>query len=367
MHSIYRHSSIKPKPTDTTIYPQFKHQYERDIHWELPSKSTPLGILLFLHGCNHHGSDLWPRSNHCPRCLGLSEEQRTRKLALKHSLAVVAVSSLQATYHGKGCWNPHLSTDPSKNSADDDLSSVAAILNILVTKDEPQLKNLPIYALGVSSGGTVALFLPKVMKLAGICAQIMAVNPDELEKLILSSSSSTHNNGNAHSTSTQLHQNKFAYPPTMFMHMPRDERTAFYVEKDAAVLQKLNIPVAVMQTAPRPLTTNFLTHHSDGQISYDLAVAIVGDLRHHKLLDVQGMVVKDPRHYREEWVAAVEPVTENFISLESSVSPLSTLMNVAYGWHDIITSGLDSALKWLESGGQGDLVSWLAAEEAEEN
>ena len=41
-----------------------------------------------------------------------------------------------------------------------------------------------------------------------------------------------------------------------------------------------------------------------------------------------------------------------------------TLMNVAYAQHEIITSGLDSALKWLESSGQGHLVEWLAEEEA---
>jgi hypothetical protein len=225
-------------------------------------------------------------------------------------------------------------------------------METLVTEHEAQLQKLPIYALGVSSGGSLALYLPKVMQLTGICSQIMAIYPEELENILL--------------VSKKTEQNQFKYPPTIFMHMPQDVHTATYINKDAEMLQTQNIPVAVMQTGPRPLTPNFLARHSDGQISHNLAVNIVNALRHHKLLDAQGMLMKDPRQSREEWVNAVERVTENFISLEANKSPLMTLMNVAFAQHDIITSGLDSALKWLESGGQGDLVKWVTEEERAE-
>jgi hypothetical protein len=33
------------------------------------------------------------------------------------------------------------------------------------------------------------------------------------------------------------------YPPTMFVHMPRDGRTAAYVKGNAAALRKLRVPV----------------------------------------------------------------------------------------------------------------------------
>ncbi|KAL4536941.1 hypothetical protein Ndes2526A_g06440 [Nannochloris sp. 'desiccata'] len=350
LHTIFKQSP-QQKPRGITIYPQFKHLYNHDVYWELPTKSPPLGVLIFLHGCNHAAGDVFPQSTRCPKCLGLPEEQRTRKLAVNHhSLAVVAISSLQATHEGKGCWDPQHGTTPGQ----DDLSSVAAIIENLIADHEPQLQKLPIYALGVSSGGSLALLLPKVMQLAGICSQIMAIYPQELESVL--------------NTSTRLQQKErhFKYPPTIFMHMPRDIHTASYVKQDVAALQSAHIPVEVAETAARPLTSNFLTLHSDGQISHNLAIGIVGALQLHNLLDTKGFLVNDPRKSRGEWVKAVEPVTENFLSLEPDKSPLMTLMNVAFAGHEIITSGLDSALKWLEHGGQGDLARWIHEEETAE-
>jgi poly(3-hydroxybutyrate) depolymerase len=366
LHTIFKQHSHQPKDKNITEYPKFKRLYNHDVYWELPpaDKSPPLrGILIFLHGCNHQGGDLFPQSSHCPTCLGLPEEQRTRKLALHHhNLAVVAISSLQATHQGIGCWDPSQEGSPGQ----DDLSSVAAIIRKIVTEHEPQLKNLPIFALGVSSGGALALFLPKVMQLAGICAQIMAIYPQELENILNANAPAGVSSNINNDDSISQQQQPFSYPPTIFMHMPRDAHTASYIEKDAAVLHSHSIPVAVMQTAPRAMTPKFLTHHSDGQISHDLAIGIVGSLQHHKLLDSKGFLVKDPRQSRDEWVAAVEPVTENFISLEPNASPLSTLMNVAFAGHEIITSGLNSALNWLENGGQGDLLKWVTEEEKAE-
>jgi len=358
LHTIFKRSPQKVSG-GTTIYPQFKHLYNHDVFWELPTLSPPLGVLFFFHGCSHAAGDLFPQSESCPTCLGLPEEQRIRKLAVnQHTLALVAISSLQATHEGKGCWDSQQSATPGQ----DDLSSVAAIFVNLITKHEPQLQKLPIYALGVSSGGSLALLLPKVMQLAGICSQIMAIHPQELENIL----DATTLLQEKRQKQQQGEKQHFKYPPTIFMHMPRDARTASYIEQDVAVLQSANIPVEVAETASRPLTSKFLTHHSDGQISQTLADDIVSALQLHQLLDEKGFLVKDPRQSRREWVPAVEPVVKNSFSLEPDRSPLTALMNVAFAGHDIITSGLDSALKWLESGGQGDFVKWIDKEEKAE-
>lgn len=63
-------------------------------------------------------------------------------------------------------------------------------------------------------------------ELQGIGVQIMAMSPSQLEEKPTNPDT----------------KETWQYPPTYFMHMPRDTRTAEYVAKDIAVLQKLVPP-----------------------------------------------------------------------------------------------------------------------------
>lgn len=62
--------------------------------------------------------------------------------------------------------------------------------------------------------------------LQGIGVQIMAMSPTQLEE----------------KPTNPATKETWPYPPTYFMHMPRDTRTAEYVAKDIVVLQKLVPP-----------------------------------------------------------------------------------------------------------------------------
>lgn len=312
--------------------PRIQRIADRDVYWELPA-AAPTAVLLFAHGCAHAGSDMWPaHPETCPHCLGLPEEQRIREMALQRGYAVVAVSSGHATSKGKGCWSAR------DEGSSDDLHAVAEAVQTLIHQ-EPMLRDLPIYALGASSGGGFVLMLPQTMQLAGICAQIMGVPPEALQP--------------------QLQQ----HPPTVFMHMPRDARMAAAVQQDIAVLQGSGVPVEEVQVAPRAVTPQFLQLHSSGAIPRDMAVGIVDALRSGGLIDASGLLVEDPR--RTEWKAAVGAVTH--ANLEPDSSSLAELLKVAWAGHEIVSSGVASALTWLQSGGgKGALLQSMVDAEAQE-
>lgn len=284
------HSSPQPKQKPPRlVWPKSETILNHNVYWELPSKD-PSGILLFAHGCNHAGSDMWPNdSKTCPSCLGLPEEQRIREIFLRRSWAVIAISSLAATQNGAGCWD--LSAEiPGQ----DDLTSVPEIMKI-ITKREQKLKQLPIYALGASSGGGFVLLLPRTMHLKGIIAEIMAVPSQELEQ-------------------AQQGKGGFSHPPTVFMHMPRDTRIAPVVADDVAVLESRGIPAMEVKVGPQAVTPEFLYEHSQGRIGYEMAVGIVGALRNGKFINEEGMLLEDPRRTHDKWTAAVEVITEEQVS-----------------------------------------------------
>ena len=151
-------------------WPKHLTLLNHDVYYELPPSEAPTGILLFAHGCAHSASEMWPSSERCANCEGLPEDVRIRQIAIfQRNFAVIAVSSLKATLHGKGCW----STRGNAETGQDDIVSVPEIVAMVIER-ERALRDLPIYALGASSGGGFVLHLPKTMNLAGICAQIVS-------------------------------------------------------------------------------------------------------------------------------------------------------------------------------------------------
>ena len=81
---------------------------------------------------------------------------------------------------------------------------------------------IPRYALGGSSGGAFALHLAMRLPLSGVAAIIMGVQSGMLESKPRSADQSK----------------SWPFPPTMFIHMSRDESTTQNVVANIAVLKK---------------------------------------------------------------------------------------------------------------------------------
>ena len=119
--------------------------------WEVPPQTK--AVLLALHGCSHSGTDFWEQSEACPRCLGLPEEVIIRRAALEHGYALIAPSS---SNRERKCWHMQFE-DPSSSN---DAKVVSVVGDVM---KEEGLLGLPIFVVGVSSGGGFALMVPHLL------------------------------------------------------------------------------------------------------------------------------------------------------------------------------------------------------------
>lgn len=89
------------------------------------------------------------------------------------------------------------------------------------------------------------------------------------------------------------------YPPTVFVHMPRDGRTAAGLARDMEALRGAGVAVAEIRIQPRPVTPEFLERSR--QISAGMAAGVVQALRKAGLLAregggaKEGLLLQDPR------------------------------------------------------------------------
>eukprot|EP00756_Hemistasia_phaeocysticola_P045023 Hpha_TRINITY_DN18796_c0_g1::TRINITY_DN18796_c0_g1_i1::g.47540::m.47540 len=299
---------------DRQVWPHVEAVEGTEVLSEAPS-GTLKGAVFFAHGCGHAARDWWLPGPSCKHCLGLPEEVRLRRLALRRGLLVIVVSSLET------CWQ--LSDPPSEEG---DVKAVLRALALVRTRHHAE--SLPLYAVGASSGGAFVQVLPHHTKVDGLVAQIMV----PVGQLL-----------------TAPH-----YPPICFLHMPRDEGTNDAIH-DWASTKKGSTRYAEIMVQPRPITPAFLGRSV--RLGVEGGRMVAGALRSKGFLDESGLLRRDPR--RSEWRAAlegkdtVELLRQSADELVPDESPISELLNLAYAQHEIVSDGFGTILDWLEAGGQG--------------
>ena len=130
--------------------------------WQRPARSEPVGILLLCHGCNHGAGDFFPRTEHCPTCLGLPVETGIASAGLARGWVVLAVSSRDRK---RRCWNEAR-----------DLKGLAQAIAI-VRRVCGLGEDSALAAIGASSGGRIVSLLDEAKikgPLVGIVAQVSA-------------------------------------------------------------------------------------------------------------------------------------------------------------------------------------------------
>ena len=239
---------------------------------------------------------------------------RLRQAALRRGLALVGVSSLDRV--GKRCWG-ELKKDGGAN--------VAAILRDVIAA--LSLQRLPIYTMGASSGGQMALTLPRLLKVSGVYAQVRGVEDD-----------------------TFALPSGAAYPPAAFVHMPRDEANAAVITSNIARLRADGVPVLEVQIHPRPVTVEFLTERSP-LIDEAMAEGIVAALRAAGEAAADGFLLEP---VTDRWAPLVQPVIGN-LSLVLDESHVGELVNLAWAKHELVSDEAEAVLAWLQGGGRGSL------------
>ena len=184
--------------------------------WELPASGAPKAILFLAHGCSHSATDFWFPSSVCTTCLGLPEEVRIVKAALAAQYAVLAVSSSDREL--SRCWSFEVD-GPLVRDAIAALRSKAGLPAAL-----------PVVALGASSGGAFVLQLPALVKeVKAVVSQIMAIPPSMLPERM---------------------------PPTLFVHMGRDARTAAAVHRCVKKLKSSGVAAHQIEVGPTKPTAD---------------------------------------------------------------------------------------------------------------
>lgn len=252
---------------------------------------------------------------------------RLRQAALRQRLALIAISSLDRV--GKRCWG-ELRKDGGKN--------VAAILREWIDKQD--LQGVPLYTMGASSGAQMALTLPRHMRVRGIYSQVRGV-----ENKIL-----------------KLPKGRL-YPPTAFVHMPRDEINLAVIANNIAALRKAGTPVLEVQIHPRPVTVEFLTARSP-LIDRPMAQRIITALLESGVVGDDGMLLEAPRPVTERWAPFVQLVIGN-LSLKLDESHVGELVNLAWAKHELVSDEAEAVMAWLQGDGKGGLEAARERAEAE--
>jgi hypothetical protein len=282
-----------------------------DVLWAIPHTKRPCGIFLVAHGCSHSHTDFFST---CDGCLGLPEERAIVQTALTLNLAVVAISSQNR--HTK-CWK-----------SSEDGPRAAKVLKEFSNRFSPSLSSsssssssakepIPIYAFGASSGGGFVSQLGPYLEaeqlvLNGFLSQIMAkVPPAPIECEV-------------------------------YITMDRDKRTD--ARANEIVSQATSSTKAKhIQLPPLQLSESFFADRIE-EVSPMQSSLVFDSLKQAGYIDHNdGRLTLDPRH--SDWRSLVQPhIPESQDSLTADASPISEVMNAAYGMHEMAREGVEEAL-----------------------
>ncbi|XP_042401544.1 uncharacterized protein LOC121991627 [Zingiber officinale] len=133
------------------------------------------------------------------------------------------------------------------------------------------------------------------------------------------------------------------YPPTLFVHMPKDLRAKRLIEKNMASLKKKGVSVKEVRCLEFPLTRTLLTERIPG---LDEAVsASVFELFQEKgFIDERGYLKSDGRASR--WKQALkekDPSMEKYEWLDHVEEEL----NLVFAYHEMTSLPIGDILDWL--------------------
>ncbi|KAL3924112.1 MAG: hypothetical protein SGARI_006094, partial [Bacillariaceae sp.] len=289
-----------------------------DALFAAPSTTAAKGMLFVAHGCSHTNTDWFVD---CENCIGLPEERAIVEMALEEfHFVVVAISS---TNRQSKCWSLRTDMEP-----------VGKVLRELSGRYKnngatSSSSSFPIFAFGASSGGSFVSGLATPLQqqfgiqLAGFLSQIAASQTDETAQC------------------------------QVYITMKEDQQT------DLRAQQLLQTATAKGNGAtptptkhirvPKLAITNDYFSSRIPVISSSDSARMTQALVQANMLDADGYLVDSPRQstWREVLQSQTPPigaVTQD--PLTPDASPISEVMNVADGVHELTRDGVKEGLEF---------------------
>lgn len=270
-----------------------------DLIWQIPE--LPKAVLFLAHGCNGRAINFWDPSPGCPNCIGLPEERQLVLHGLAQQFAVITISSA-----GR-CW-----------TLGEEVLVVKNILQWWISKRK--LEKLPVVALGASSGGYFVSVLASFMKFSSIVLMIAEGMFEQIEV-------------------------ENDYPPTLFVHMPKDLHRQQKIDEYTEFLKEKGIEVAVIECTEFPLSRYTLADRIPG-LGQTLSARLFELFQEKGFIDTKGYMKKDGRAIK--WKRALEE--KKSLSLVKHLVPhIQEELNLAFAYHEMTSVHSDQIFKWFES------------------
>ncbi|XAR52787.1 hypothetical protein NMG60_11021043 [Bertholletia excelsa] len=270
-----------------------------DVIWQIPT--SPKAALFLAHGCNGRAVNFWDKSPSCPNCTGLPEERLIVLHALAHNFAVITISSA-----GR-CW-----------SLGKERLRVKGIMEWWVWKYK--LKKLPLVALGASSGGYFVSVLATDLRFSSIVIMIAEGKFDQIKITK-------------------------EYPPTLFVHMPKDVARMRRIDAYLQILKDKGIDVAEIKCMEVPLSPDFLADRIPG-LNKTVSVQLFDIFQDKGFIDNNGYMRSDGREIHLKAV-----LRESSIVLPDTnlVKHITEELNLAFAYHEMTSLQSEHIFEWFES------------------
>ncbi|GLU04037.1 hypothetical protein SLE2022_212040 [Rubroshorea leprosula] len=282
---------------------QFKHKREfrngTDLIWQIPD--SPKAVLFLAHGCNGRALNFWDRSPDCPKCVGLPEERLLVLHALFWKFAVLTISS------AKRCW-----------TFGEEKLIVEEIIRWWIKRHK--LEKLPLVALGASSGGYFVSALAYDLRFSSITLMIAEGVFDKMDI-------------------------PNDYPPTLFVHMPKDVYRQQKISEFIEVLRNKGIDVAEIECMDFPLSPTFLADRIPG-LDPIVSAKLFDLFRNKGFIDENGYMKRDGRSTR--WKEALQGSKAVLLD-KNLVQHVQEELNLAFAYHEMTSLQSEQIFKWFES------------------
>lgn len=281
------------------LHPTREFRNGTDLIWQVPE--SPKGVLFLAHGCNGKAINFWDKSPQCPDCIGLPEERLLVLHGLSQGFAVITISSAQR------CW-----------TMGKEVLDVKDIIEWWIGRRK--LEKLPLVALGASSGGYFVSVLATAIKFS---STVLMIAEGKFEGMDV----------------------KGDYPPTLFVHMPKDLYRQQKIDEYVEVLKGKGIDVGVVECVEFPLSPNTLADRIPG-LDQELSRKLFEFFREKGFVDQNGYMKKDGRKIK--WKKALEE-KKTLLRDEHLVPHIQEELNLAFAYHEMTSVHSDQIFKWFES------------------